>query len=186
MPHDQSKLDYSGLGRYRVTNRPVYRGKDIDVEIEEGFETDLATSPRIFWAWVPPFGAYEAAAILHDYLLKLLERYYKALRYYQHAVRTMPGSMWPEKPKPPPVSSVDADGWFRRVMRESGVGFVKRWTMWAAVRMAALFNPFRRQGWLCWPEAPLVLLISVLWLIVAGAAAVGIHLAVDLVWSWIT
>jgi hypothetical protein len=89
-------------------------------------------------------------------------------------------------PTQPPVSSVDADGWFRRIMRESGVGFVTRWSMWAAVRLAALVTNYRRAGWLCWPEAPLVLLITVAWLVVALAAAVGIHLAVDLVWSWIT
>ncbi len=183
MPHDQSRLEYSGLGRYRVKGRPKYRGKDIEVEIEEDFETDLATSPRIFWAWVPPFGAYEAAAILHDYLLKLLERYH---RFLMDPLAYMEAHGGQPPPTQPPVSSVDADGWFRRVMRESDVGFVKRWSMWAAVRLAALFNPFRRQGWLSWPEAPLVLLILVAWLIVAGAAAVGIHLAVDLIWSWIT
>jgi hypothetical protein len=182
VPHDQSRLEYSGLGRYRVKGRPKYRGKDIEVEIEEDFETDLATSPRIFWAWVPPFGAYEAAAILHDYLLKLLERYYKAMQ----ARITKDGWLGVHDVPKPPVSSVDADGWFRRVMRESGVGFVKRWSMWTAVRWAALFSDYRRAGWLCWPEAPLVVLISVVWLIVAIAAAVGIHLTVDLVWSWIT
>jgi hypothetical protein len=176
-------MDYPGRGRYRVTNRPKFKGKDIDVEIEQDFETDLATSPRIFWALVPPFGAYEAAAILHDYLLKLLERYHQFLMNPLAYLEAHGGQAPPTQP---PVSSVDADGWFRRIMRESGVGFVTRWSMWAAVRLAALFTDYRRPGWFCWPEAPLVLLIGTLWAAVALATAVGIHLAVDLVWRLIS
>jgi hypothetical protein len=162
VPHDQPRLTYEGRGWYEVTNAPSFVGKDITVIVESGFRTDLATSPRIFWALVPPFGAYEAAAVLHDWLLKLLQQ----------------GDS--------PVPSVDIDGWFRRIMRESDVGLVTRWSMWVAVRWAALFSSYRRPGWLSWPETPLVLLISAAWLVVAFTAAVGTHLAVDLVWSWIS
>ena len=38
----------------------------IDVPI--GFVTDLASVPRIFWNILPPFGKYDGAAIVHDYL----------------------------------------------------------------------------------------------------------------------
>ena len=35
----------------------------------------------------------------------------------------------------PPVSRIDADGIFRRALRELGVPFLRRWIMWAAVRL---------------------------------------------------
>jgi hypothetical protein len=58
------------------------------------------------------------------------------------------------------VSSRDADGIFRRVLREQGVPFVKRWLMWTGVRWGALFNPPRRAGWL--RDLPLVLIWTLL------------------------
>ena len=33
-----------------------------------GFTTDLTSSPRFLWAFVPPFGPYMGAAVLHDFL----------------------------------------------------------------------------------------------------------------------
>lgn len=39
-------------------------------KIFKGFKTDLASIPRIFWSIFPPFGSYQDAAILHDYLLE--------------------------------------------------------------------------------------------------------------------
>lgn len=32
------------------------------------FKTDLASIPRLFWRVLPPFGRYDAAAVVHDYL----------------------------------------------------------------------------------------------------------------------
>ena len=43
---------------------------------------------------------------------------------------------------------VDADGVFRRAMRELNVPFLRRWIMWAAVRWAALSKTGGRKGWL--------------------------------------
>jgi Protein of unknown function (DUF1353) len=37
-------------------------------EVPEGFITDLASIPRIFWSVLPRDGEYAYAAILHDYL----------------------------------------------------------------------------------------------------------------------
>ena len=54
---------------------------------------------------IPRYGVYTKAAILHDYLC---ERH--------------------------PVSRRDADGIFRRALRELGVSVLRRWMMWAAVR----------------------------------------------------
>ena len=38
------------------------------VVVPIGFRTDLASVPRVLWALLPPFGRYDAAAVLHDYL----------------------------------------------------------------------------------------------------------------------
>lgn len=41
------------------------------ITIEAGFRTDLASIPRICWNVLPPFGAYSAAAVVHDGLYQL-------------------------------------------------------------------------------------------------------------------
>lgn len=41
------------------------------ITIPKGFKTDLASIPRIFWSFYPPFGDYMNAAIIHDYLYKI-------------------------------------------------------------------------------------------------------------------
>ena len=38
------------------------------VTIPNGFETDFASVPRIFWFILPPDGNYTQAAVLHDFL----------------------------------------------------------------------------------------------------------------------
>lgn len=47
-------------------------GDSITVPI--GFLTDLATTPRAMWIWLPPNWKYTKAAVLHDYLLVSEER----------------------------------------------------------------------------------------------------------------
>lgn len=39
------------------------RGK---VVVREGFDTDYASIPRIFWSFYPPDGSYCKAAVIHD------------------------------------------------------------------------------------------------------------------------
>lgn len=138
------KLSYIGLGQYELTEDFLYLGRDQYITVPAGFVTDLATSPRVFWALIPPQGSYEAAAVLHDYLCVRLRKHW----------------LYPRTEPASPVSARDADGLFRRVMREQGVGFLTRWAMWAGVRWGALFNKSRRAGW--WRDAPDVLGISVI------------------------
>ncbi len=38
--------------------------------VPDGFVTDFASVPRIFWIILPPWGRYGAAAVIHDYLYK--------------------------------------------------------------------------------------------------------------------
>lgn len=42
------------------------------VYVPEGYLTDGASVPRIFWNIVPPWGIYGQAAIVHDYLYQHL------------------------------------------------------------------------------------------------------------------
>ena len=56
-------------------------------------------------------------------------------------------------------------------MRELGVPFLRRWIMWAAVRLGALPNPAGRKRW--WEEAWRVALIAAIALpVITPAAAV--------------
>ena len=151
-------LAYVGRGRYRTVGSTEYVGATDRITIPDGFETDLASVPRLFWALLPPQGAYERAAVLHDYLC------------VQLAAR-----QWPRGSdgRILYVTSRHTDGLFRRVMREAGVGFVTRWVMWCGVRWGALANPARRAGW--WRDAPAVLAITAGVLVVALGASWGLH-----------
>ena len=113
----------------------VYHGRDQTFVVRRGFETDFATVPRAVIWLIPRFGRYTLPAILHDWLVT-------------------------EGLDQRAVSSRDADGIFRRAMRELGVPVVRRWLMWTGVRWGALVNPRRRRGWVL--SAPAVLAVSVL------------------------
>jgi hypothetical protein len=143
------QLRYVGLGRYLTVGPTVYVGRDDVLTIPPDTETDLASVPRAFWALLPPSGVYERSAVLHDWLCQ----------------RLAAGDS--------PVNARQTDGLFRRVMRESGVGFVTRWVMWCGVRWGALANPARRSGW--WRDSPAVIAISTAVLAAAGAALLAVH-----------
>jgi hypothetical protein len=121
--------------RWSLVDDLVYQGRWERFVVPAGFRTDFATVPRVVTWLVPRFGAYTLAAILHDWLCG-------------QGIRSGV------------VSAREADGIFRRVMRESGVPVLRRWMMWAGVRWGALTDDRRRQGWLF--SAPGVLAISVL------------------------
>lgn len=38
------------------------------IVVPEGFETNLSSSPRPLWWYLPPFGDYTPAAVVHDWL----------------------------------------------------------------------------------------------------------------------
>lgn len=139
-------LMYQGLGQYRTVGPTVYVGSTDVIQIPDGFQTDLASVPRIFWSVLPPDGTYERAAVVHDW----------------HCVHLAAGDCR--------ISSRDTDGLFRRMAREGGAGLVTRWLLWVGVRWGALLNPHRRPGWL--RDAPLVVGITVAVLAVILAVAV--------------
>jgi len=95
-------LNYLGNGRYR-TSKSI---KFVGVNVPAGFHTDLASTPRILWNIFPPFGKYEKAAIIHDYL-------------YHFGIGT----------------KKEADHKFLKGMKILGVPFWKRQMMHKAVRI---------------------------------------------------
>ncbi len=110
-----------------------YRAKDDTFTVPRGMCTDFASIPRPVAWYLPDYGAYTLAAILHDHL-------------------------WRDCAATGSLRYIDADGIFRRAMRELGVPFFHRWVMWAAVRWGALVKPGGRAGWS--EEAPRVLLLT--------------------------
>ncbi|MQA36128.1 DUF1353 domain-containing protein [Modestobacter roseus] len=145
---------------WEVVEPLVYRGRRDLFVVPAGFETDFASVPRVAVWLFPRFGRYTLAAVLHDWLV---------------AEGLGAGVVGPR----------DADGIFRRVLREVGVPPVRRWLMWTGVRWSALLNPARRAGW--WRDAPRVLALSVLAapLVVPPGAlialALGVYTAVETV-----
>ncbi len=133
----------------------VYQGRSDRWTIPAGTGTDFASVPRVVVWFLPRYGRYTRAAILHDYL-------------------------WREKATAGQISWLDADGVFRRAMRELDVPFLRRWIMWAAVRWMALTKPRGAQGW--WKEAWRVLLLTVVALPVVAPPAVLVLVALVAFW----
>lgn len=135
------------------------KSEDFKVPMHEG--TDFASVPREFVWFIPRYGRYTKAAILHDYLCRV----------------AVPASR---------ISRIDADGIFRQAMRELGVPFLRRWIIWAAVRWGALAKAADRKYW--WKEAWRVALVTAMALpIVLPAAAVIVFTLV--IWyliEWLT
>ena len=109
------EVDDGGTGRptVRLTHFLVYalttNGGELKVKVPAGFVTDLATTPRILWPIFPPWGRWNRAAILHDYLC---------------VHRT--------------CSRFLADALFREAMKDLGVPLWRRVIMYYAVRIWAI------------------------------------------------
>jgi hypothetical protein len=128
-------VDCRVTGDYAVLLQDlVYRGGRETFVVPAKFGTDFASVPRWATVFVPRMGTHTLAAILHDWFCVGLAK----------------GRC--------PVSPVDADGIFRRIMREEGTPFVRRWLAWAGVRWGALGNRHRRAGW--WGTFPRLALVS--------------------------
>ncbi|CAL9377309.1 DUF1353 domain-containing protein [Streptomyces sp. enrichment culture] len=90
---------------WELLEEVAYRGREDTFTVPVGFRTDFASVPTVFVWLIPRYGVYTKAAIVHDYLCREA-----------------------------PVSRAEADGVFRRALRELGVSLLRRWIMWAAVR----------------------------------------------------
>ncbi|GAA4744025.1 hypothetical protein GCM10023328_27170 [Modestobacter marinus] len=155
MPFDSLALTVRRVSdtSWEVLAPLVYRGERDTFVVPPGFRTDFASVPRVVVWLFPRSGRYTPAAVLHDWLTDV----------------AVPGGV---------VSARDADGVFRRVMRELGVPPLRRWLMWTGVRWGALGNPVRLAGW--WRDAPRVLALSVVAapIVVPPAAVVAVALVV--------
>jgi hypothetical protein len=130
-----------------------YYAKSESFDVPQGQRTDFASVQRLFVWFIPTYGRYTKAAILHDHLCDLARRG----KFHRR----------------------DADGLFRQAMRTLGVPLLRRWIMWAAVRWGALGTPDGRKHW--WEDAPKVIPITLCVLPVLTPAALVIFLTL-LVW----
>ena len=141
-----------GDEKWELVEPLIYEGNKDSFLVQEGFRTDLASVPRpVVWL-LPRYGRYTKAAILHDYLC--------------------------EEARVGLFSRFDADGLFRRTMRELGVSFVRRWMMWAAVRVGAGKDVFLRGI----GQLLLVLLVALPSLALVAIPAVAILVVLVLFW----
>ena len=88
------------------------------VNVAAGFETDLASVPRLFWTLLPACGPHNRAAVIHDWL------------YARRRIETADGGT--RKP-----DRSECDWIFLEALQDCGVGWVKRNAMWLAVRSPA-------------------------------------------------
>jgi hypothetical protein len=122
---DAIKLEDAGMRGdsriFRLTARFRYK----DIEVPKGFVTDGASVPRIFWSILYPFGSYFPAALIHDYL------YSKASNHLTAAKK---------------IYRKEVDQIFLQAMKDVGVGWLTRRTIYRAVRLG---------GWKGYKKTPL-------------------------------
>lgn len=90
------------------------KGSGKTITPPKGFITDFASIPRILWIFLPPWGKYSRAAIIHDYLCILL--------YYN-------------KPNQFAINRAKADRIFLEAMEVSGVTTITRYILYLGVRI---------------------------------------------------
>ena len=140
--------------KWEVLKAFTYFAQEQSYQIGVGQKTDFASIPRFFVWFIPTYGKYTKAAILHDHLCEL-----------SHQGK---------------FSRRDADGIFRQAMRVLGVAFLRRWIMWAGVRLGALQSADGRKDW--WRDAWRVALIGLLVLPIVGPAALLVIATLVLWW----
>lgn len=111
-------------GEWTLTAPLIYQGNQDRFIVPKGFKTDFASIPRIFFVLFPKNGNYDAAAIVHDWL------------YVTQPM--VHGPKWTRSRMP--ITRRDADGIFRRIMKELGVRCVRRNLMYLAVRIGGWYG----------------------------------------------
>ncbi|KKL23380.1 hypothetical protein LCGC14_2425980 [marine sediment metagenome] len=96
------------------------------IEIPAGFITDFASSPRLFWVVVSPWGKYGKAAVVHDWLYQNQERLRWTVVHFEHESRCE--WLWVE------VTRKEADDIFLEAMEVLGVAPWRRKLMYWGVR----------------------------------------------------
>lgn len=114
------------------------------IDVPEGFVTDFASVPRIFWTILPPTGPYGKAAVIHDAL------YHNIGILWEYALQ-------PNNETGPPViitksrqpNRKEADDIMREGMIVLGVNAITRETIYCGLRLVgsiAWWKGHRRAG----------------------------------------
>lgn len=140
-------VEERGDGFWRLTADLEYQGESDHFTAPKDFLTDFASVPRLFRWLVPTSGQYTKAAVLHDWLVQTA-----------------------------PVSIRDADGIFRRVLRELEVPVLRRYVMWGAVRIGSRLRGARPK------EIVQIVLLTLLVLPVAIPATIIVLLGLAALW----
>ncbi len=151
---EDSKVDVEEIDEtdvnWKLLKELKYTGKTDLFVTELPMDTDFASVPKVFVWFLPRYGRYTKAAILHDYL-------------------------WRKAVPEGRITRLQADALFRRAMRDLHVAFLRRWIMWAAVRWGALTKPDARKDW--WKESWRVVLVTLVALPIVLPPAVLIVIA---------
>ncbi|GAA3799644.1 DUF1353 domain-containing protein [Cellulomonas soli] len=95
---------------------PAWSAGTVQHLVPRGMETDLASVPPFLWGVIASYGRQTLPALLHDRLCWAAQLPDQPAPYRRRARR-------------------EADDQFRRTLRASGSGPLRRWLMWAAVRV---------------------------------------------------
>lgn len=120
------KRDAGDVGSWELTADLIYIGVRDQFLVPKGFTTDFASIPSIFQGLIPKHGRFDAAAIVHDYLYNVQPKVWRPEGEYSRITRK------------------ESDGIFRRIMKELGVGRIRRNLMYRAVRLG---------GWVPWNKS---------------------------------
>ena len=141
---------------WRLLDPLVFEGTDEYFVMRKDFKTDFASIPRPVRWLIDTAGNNSEPGVLHDAVWRESKR---------------------DDGQPPRVDPWDADGLFRRALRESGATAMTRALMWIAVRAAAIAaGRFGRRG----PSLP-VKLGQVTGMAAAGVVSVGAPTAVAVI-----
>jgi Protein of unknown function (DUF1353) len=145
----------SAWDEWRTTQPLRFEGPNERFEVCPEFPTDLVSVPGVVAWFVPRAGRYARAAVLHDYLWRFPDRTGCDRR--------------------------EADYRFRLQMQRDGVSLLRRWIVWAAVRMAAIVQGKGGVGW--WKDVP----GAVVLLLVAAPIVVlpGLTILISTVVFWL-
>lgn len=155
---------------FKITEPVKYEGKCGVHIVPAGTVTDFASVPPMVQWLIPSYGLYALAAVVHDFYCVMLRD------FIQMTAAQFLAKYGIDKP---PISSRDVDAMFRRMMRELGVPFIRRWVMWTGVRWGAMFSRYRRKGIL--PDLFLMMVWSILAtpIVLPASILAGIGLAID-------
>lgn len=108
-------------GKWRLLEPLIVDAGGKQVSVPSGFQTDLASIPRIAWPIVAPFELSLAAPIVHD----------KCYETGQIMVRATAADAW----VPTRVTRAQADRLLYDVAAAEGVWWWRRWLAYHAVRL---------------------------------------------------